>query len=222
VGDVSIHYGTPLSNNQIGSWEQSHLITLPDDLKWFYKTHDGAKLSWQYVFNNNPITVGNVEINALNELSVIGHTSPLHPLIQDVFTDEGWQPTANGCCFVCLSYCPSCGHIGLAYEDGQFKGIYLIDLSLSCHYLCQTFLDYLRLAQVHLALIQWPYAITNIGLTSDYEVWYEIFAPLRLSLDYSRDCDDTVSDNRLDSQQNMTLTTPNFMKFSKSTKSLKN
>ena len=51
--------------------------------------------------------------------------------------------------------------------DGQ---IWLLDLSLRWHLLSSTFADYLRLAVVHLALIQWPYALTDIGLSPQCEV----------------------------------------------------
>ncbi len=49
-------------------------------------------------------------------------------------------------------------------------GIWLLDLSLSWHYICPTFGDFLRLAVLHLGLMQWPYAFTPFGLSPHFEV----------------------------------------------------
>ena len=49
-------------------------------------------------------------------------------------------------------------------------GIWLLDLSLDWHYLCASFSDYLRLAIAHLGLVQWPYALTPLGLSPLHEV----------------------------------------------------
>ena len=49
-------------------------------------------------------------------------------------------------------------------------GVWLLDLSLSWHFLCPTLSDLLRLAAVHLGLFQWPYAFTPYGLSPHYEV----------------------------------------------------
>ena len=48
--------------------------------------------------------------------------------------------------------------------------IWLLDLALCWHYLCPSFSDLLRLAIVHLGLLQWPYAFTPYGLSPQYEV----------------------------------------------------
>ncbi len=52
----------------------------------------------------------------------------------------------------------------------QDCGYWLLDLSLHWHPLSTTFSDYLRLAMVHLALVQWPYALTILGLSPQWEV----------------------------------------------------
>ena len=54
--------------------------------------------------------------------------------------------------------------------DSSFKGIWLIDLALNSHLLCDTFLDYLRLCQVHLGLLQWPYSLIGLDVSSYYKV----------------------------------------------------
>jgi hypothetical protein len=50
------------------------------------------------------------------------------------------------------------------------RGIWLLDLSLDWHYLCASFSDYLRLAIAHLGLVQWPYALTPLGVSPQHEV----------------------------------------------------
>ena len=53
---------------------------------------------------------------------------------------------------------------------GVEHGVWLLDLSLDWHYLCASFSDYLRLAIAHLGLVQWPYALTPLGLSPQHEV----------------------------------------------------
>ena len=48
--------------------------------------------------------------------------------------------------------------------------LWLLDLSLSWHFLSSTFSDYFRLAVVHLGLTQWPYVLTRHGLSPQCEV----------------------------------------------------
>ena len=49
-------------------------------------------------------------------------------------------------------------------------GMWLLDLSLSWHYICPTFSDFLRLTVIHLGLLQWPYALTSYGVSPHFEV----------------------------------------------------
>lgn len=58
----------------------------------------------------------------------------------------------------------------LGREKAEFVGVWLLDLSLTFHLLCLSFSDYLRLAIVHLGLIQWPYVLTNNHLSPQYLV----------------------------------------------------
>ena len=58
-------------------------------------------------------------------------------------------------------------------KESEFAGIWLLDLSLKFHFLSHTFSEYLCLAQVHLGLKQWPYAVTSIGLSPDYVVCFD-------------------------------------------------
>jgi len=56
---------------------------------------------------------------------------------------------------------------------GSDSSIWLLDLSLSWHYICPSFSDFLRLAVIHLGLLQWPYALTPYGVSPHYEVSFD-------------------------------------------------
>ncbi|XP_064387378.1 tubulin polyglutamylase complex subunit 2-like isoform X5 [Halichondria panicea] len=100
--------------------------------------------------------------------------------------NDRWSPSLSGRCktFI-LDYCPSCGHVCLVYnlENDADCRYWLLDLSLCWHPLSTTFSDYLRLAVVHLALVQWPYALTILGLSPQWERWFRMFIPKRLEID---------------------------------------
>ena len=54
--------------------------------------------------------------------------------------------------------------------------VWLLDLGLSWHQLTGSFSDYLRLATVHLGLLQWHYALTTNRLSPQYEVCSNTFS----------------------------------------------
>ena len=54
--------------------------------------------------------------------------------------------------------------------------MWLLDLGLSWHQLTGSFSDYLRLATVHLGLLQWHYALTTNRLSPQYEVCSNTFS----------------------------------------------
>ena len=54
--------------------------------------------------------------------------------------------------------------------SATFMGVWLLDLSLTFHKICNTFSDYIRLAIVHLGLPQWPYLLTSNFLSPTYLV----------------------------------------------------
>ena len=65
---------------------------------------------------------------------------------------------------------PLCMYVCVHVADHEWGGVWLLDLSLTWHYLSPCFSDYLRLAVIHLGLLQWPYSLTPYGLSPHYEV----------------------------------------------------
>ena len=102
----------------------------------------------------------------------------------------GWCPLFGSSKIFVLDFSSLSGHICLVFDEsepsslflsdwplrciflftGNDSSIWLLDLSLSWHYICPSFSDFLRLAVIHLGLLQWPYALTPYGVSPHYEV----------------------------------------------------
>ena len=80
-----------------------------------------------------------------------------------------------------LSFCFTSGSLPPPAKDPPIESVWLLDLSLTFHFLSPTFPDYLRLAIVHLGLPQWPYAVTGRQLSPAYLVSLHCFRPPRLA-----------------------------------------
>ncbi|XP_003390307.1 PREDICTED: tubulin polyglutamylase complex subunit 2-like [Amphimedon queenslandica] len=212
VVDVSAGYGAPLNQSVLQSWERLKGLTLTDDIRDFYMSHDGAYLIWKYNHNRNSIVLGNITINSLDDLSVFNPfntcANTCTPSLYDLQDkNDDWDP------FYCInnkiiiiSSCPDTGHTCLVFDENSlFRGIWLIDLALNCHLMCDTFSDYLRLCQVHLGLIQWPYSLVGLDVSNHYKAWFEIFIPKRFLINNKEQEQDDDS-----SPVSVHLTTPNF------------
>ena len=120
----------------------------------------------------------------------------------------GLPNEGHGCTALCIdSRCPA-GNVALVWgpeggcEGGGggpsslpspsssscYRGVWLQDLEGRWHILAETFTDYMRLQVVHLGLPSWQLAFTDVGLTSETEIWFRFLSPERLELDnqYSR------------------------------------
>ncbi|XP_064387375.1 tubulin polyglutamylase complex subunit 2-like isoform X2 [Halichondria panicea] len=203
VRDVSLTEELPASVSQMLAWEETNGCSLPSDLKEFYRTNNGLTLTWKYLYNDVVHDIGRLNVNSIQELHLLGGQtqtdiffsqegsliSARQPSLNDLDTplsSDRWSPSLSGRCktFI-LDYCPSCGHVCLVYnlENDADCRYWLLDLSLCWHPLSTTFSDYLRLAVVHLALVQWPYALTILGLSPQWERWFRMFIPKRLEID---------------------------------------
>lgn len=111
------------------SWQRINHVTLPDDMRQFYTTHDGASLLWRCTYNSksHPLLInkynyvylslgdpiGKVVINKLNELKV----TSLHHITSSFKLSDKWTPLSSpGSCVVIFTQCTSCGYTCLAYE----------------------------------------------------------------------------------------------------------
>ncbi|XP_064387376.1 tubulin polyglutamylase complex subunit 2-like isoform X3 [Halichondria panicea] len=172
VRDVSLTEELPASVSQMLAWEETNGCSLPSDLKEFYRTNNGLTLTWKYLYNDLNADVvhdiGRLNVNSIQELHLLGGQTQT-----DIFfSQEGSLISARQ---------PSLNDLDTPLSsDCRY---WLLDLSLCWHPLSTTFSDYLRLAVVHLALVQWPYALTILGLSPQWERWFRMFIPKRLEID---------------------------------------
>ena len=52
VVDVSTRYGSHVSQSVLQTWERTNGLTLTDELKEFYTSHNGVYLTWKYNYNS--------------------------------------------------------------------------------------------------------------------------------------------------------------------------
>lgn len=201
VRDVKVQTNRPATSAEITAWERTTRCVLPEDLQSFYLTHNGLTLTWNYLYNDSIVSLGRVAIRSLSHLQQLvpttsSHPSSLQPSLMDLDREEeeegahAWRPSFQSCRLFSLDHCPSCGHTCLVYrtptEEGALateSSVWLLDLSLSWHFLSPSFSDYLRLAVVHLGLRQWPYALTSNQLSPQHQRWFHMFIPKRLEVD---------------------------------------
>ena len=50
--DVSTRYGSHVSQSVLQTWERTNGLTLTDELKEFYTSHNGVYLTWKYNYNS--------------------------------------------------------------------------------------------------------------------------------------------------------------------------
>ncbi|XP_064609475.1 tubulin polyglutamylase complex subunit 2-like [Liolophura sinensis] len=197
---------TPADRHTVLSWEQKNITNLPDDLKQFYLTSDGLRITWSVKLDSGPFQLGKMWINPISQLSRIGGVAvgpagiapslaDLHPVSEteeedDVCTPGGIKPRFDSTCKLYeLDPCDGYGKVCLVYKGCKIgtldskPDIWFLDRALNWHYMCDSFTAYYRLMVMHFGLPQWQYAFTDIGLSSQAKQWFHLFAPLRLELD---------------------------------------
>ncbi|XP_050433141.1 tubulin polyglutamylase complex subunit 2 [Adelges cooleyi] len=76
VNNVTIKQFLPCDKAKITAWEQRNACVLPDDVRQFYSSCDGFKLTWSYKIDgilsetsaNSGLPIGNITINPLSDL----------------------------------------------------------------------------------------------------------------------------------------------------------
>ncbi|VVC38091.1 Hypothetical protein CINCED_3A017933 [Cinara cedri] len=70
VRNVTVKPSLPCDKAKISLWEQRNACLLPDDIRSFYASCDGFKLTWSYKLegNHNSLPIGNITVNTLSEL----------------------------------------------------------------------------------------------------------------------------------------------------------
>lgn len=207
VCKVDLDQRTPADRHAVLMWEQRNTCFLPEDLKNFYLTTDGYKLTWCVKMDNGPIPLGKLHINKLSQLTRIGGSiapSHVNPTLADLDGDSDTEdpvsgqekPTFDNRCKVFeLDPCDGYGRVCLVYKESRTGGnepqveIWFLDRALRWHFLSDSFVAYYRLLLMHMGLPQWQYALTDIGLSQQAQQWFNMYAPTRLELDRESMCD---------------------------------
>ncbi|XP_013417427.1 tubulin polyglutamylase complex subunit 2 [Lingula anatina] len=191
----------PAETTELIGWDQRCSCFLPDDLKCFYLTNNGMKLTWKTKVGDTLIPLGKMEINPISSLNrfggIVGNSSPAMPSLADLEAeseeeDDPIHPkphfdqrarifeldSCDGHGKVCLVY--KCAKPGVPTHNPE---VWFMDRSLQWHFLAESFTSYYRLMLTHLGLPQWQYAFTDMGLPPQAKQWFNVFAPERLQLD---------------------------------------
>ncbi|XP_050538150.1 tubulin polyglutamylase complex subunit 2 [Daktulosphaira vitifoliae] len=133
VNNLNVTHSLPCDNNKISSWEQYNGCSLPDDLRHFYASCDGFKLTWSYKLDgilsdrssNANLSIGNITINPLSALTRLCDIksdcvsmSVIHDLqILDRLSDENSPKFTDNTKMFELDSSLDIGHICLVYFD---------------------------------------------------------------------------------------------------------
>lgn len=201
VCKIELDQRAPADRHAVLMWEQRNGCFLPEDLKNFYLTTDGFKLTWSVKLDNGPTPVGKLYINRVSQLTrIAGNVAASHvnPTLLDLEGDSDNEDEATGlekpsmdsrCKIYELDACDGYGRVCLVFKESKAGGSYpkievwFLDRSLRWHYLAESFMAYFRLMLMHLGLPQWQYGITDIGLSQQAQQWFNMYASTRLELD---------------------------------------
>ena len=73
--------------------------------------------------------------------------------------------------------------------------VWVQDLACKWHYVSPSFTHYFRLMVVHLGIIGWQYAYTDIGLDNVTRQWMRLYCPERLAADDALDLEADAGDD---------------------------
>ncbi|XP_062574539.1 tubulin polyglutamylase complex subunit 2-like isoform X4 [Saccostrea cucullata] len=207
ISKVDLDQRPPADRHAVLMWEQRNTCFLPEDLKNFYLTTDGYKLTWCVKMDNGPIPLGKLHINRLSQLTRIGGSiapSHVNPTLADLEGDSDTEDQASGlekptfdnrCKVFELDPCDGYGRVCLVFKESKTGGnepkveIWFLDRALRWHFLTDSFIAYYRLLLMHLGLPQWQYRLNDKGLSQQALQWFNMYAPTRLELDQESLCE---------------------------------
>eukprot|EP00118_Oscarella_pearsei_P005430 m.25025 g.25025 ORF g.25025 m.25025 type:complete len:312 (+) comp28714_c0_seq4:28-963(+) len=204
VSDIKLVDRRPATSTELSSWERRHRHTLPIDLKSFYQTTDGLKVTWKLEFNGTSAPLGRVNINSLPDLKRLPGTphshavSSLQASIADIDSEDeedALQPHFDHRSDLFeLDSCLPYGTVVLVYSSRsetvmnqlEFPRVWFLDRALQWHLLADSFASYFRLSVLHLGLPEWQNLFTTTGLSPASKKWFYLLAPERLRLDETK------------------------------------
>ncbi|XP_014771609.1 tubulin polyglutamylase complex subunit 2 [Octopus bimaculoides] len=201
VCNVKLHERTGTTKEALSSWEQKNSCLLPDDLKNYYLTTNGIKLTWSVkIDSSNPYPLGLMYLHPVDDIvEITGKSKKVagKTVTKEQDSDTESEDEVSGLkkpSFTSsyrifeLDPCAGLGKVCLVYRNSHSgcSEIWFLDRSLRWHFLVATFTTYYRLMLLHLGLPQWQYIFTDIGLSMQAKQWFNIYAPSRIQTDVSR------------------------------------
>jgi hypothetical protein len=206
--EIKFQCNKEVSNVDFTFWEKRNgPFKLPNDLKKFYSTvFNGFLLNWTIEVNEQIIPVGELRVNSLEEIK-------LQPLeffnVQAHLPNDIIPPVLGSTYLFSLDQNCPLGNIVLLYrsnsnpfpsdtsaativgrselnssvENVDSPEVWLLTNSCQLIYICQSFLQYLRLMVTHLGIFHWQLAFSDDGVPDLTEQYMHLFCKERLVID---------------------------------------
>lgn len=68
IKDITLTVRQPTEKPTVNGWERKHGVSLPKDLKDFYFSTNGFKLTWNFEHAGDFLKIGEMNINPINKL----------------------------------------------------------------------------------------------------------------------------------------------------------
>ncbi|KAF8572179.1 hypothetical protein P879_00246, partial [Paragonimus westermani] len=189
VCDVTVETYPPVEKQLIDEWSQNYGVQLPEDVRNFYLTTNGLLLAWYTSVGETKSLTGRISINAIEKLKSVSFEldqvdfnsnmeTSVDVFLPDLIGFEGDSPPK----YMFLLECCNNSRVVLLILDELYSGIYLLDQDATFHKLCDTLLQYLRLAIVHLGILDWHAWYTPTGPTPQALQYFALYTPERLAI----------------------------------------
>ncbi|XP_025191563.1 tubulin polyglutamylase complex subunit 2 [Melanaphis sacchari] len=135
VRNLTVKQSLPCDKTKISLWEQRNGCLLPDDVKSFYLSCDGFKLTWSYrvegitsdIGGASNLPIGNITVNPLSDLvrlcDVKSDTVNVNVMrdlqLLDRLSDKNTPDFTENSKIFELDSSSDVGHVCLVYLDGQ-------------------------------------------------------------------------------------------------------
>ncbi|KAL5108670.1 Tubulin polyglutamylase complex subunit 2 [Taenia crassiceps] len=165
IAKVDIEPSAEASEDEIEAWEEQNHVKVPEALKNFYLTSNGLRVAWNGKYGVLKV-FGGVNISGLGALVKFQpHCEPGaldNPLT--CFTND-FKHLSSANDFFILSRCTNHAYVLLSPS----LGIYLLNRSMELGYICEGFMEYIRLAMLHYMLDGWEYFLLGNADALTYE-----------------------------------------------------
>ncbi|KAL5969034.1 Tubulin polyglutamylase complex subunit 2 [Taenia solium] len=165
VKKVDIETNVEASEDEIMAWEEKNQVQAPEDLKNFYLTSNGLRVTWNGKYGVLKV-FGGVNIGGLDTLVKFQpHCEPAaldNPLT--CFTNDFLYLNKSNDFFI-LGRCNNHAYVLLSPS----LGIYLLNRSMELGYICEGFMEYIRLAMLHYMLDGWECFLLSNADAIPYE-----------------------------------------------------